>query len=175
MAPERLGTGDVGPSSDVYSLACVLYECLTGQLPFLGESLEQQIAGHLTKPPPRPSAVTADVPPAFDEVVARGMAKNAGERFPTVIALGEAARAALEREPRETPPPHAMPTRFADTQMAATQRVPGSGPSWPPPGPGYPQDPCSEGHHRPPIPRNSQRYLPISNRRDRRVSSRLVC
>jgi serine/threonine protein kinase len=118
MAPERLDTGQAGPSSDIYSLACVLYECLTGELPFPGQSIEQQIAGHLSKPPPRPSAVTAGVPQAFDEVIARGMAKNPGQRYRTVIALAEAAREALDREPREMPP-HAVPTELAPTQQAA--------------------------------------------------------
>ncbi len=136
MAPERLDTGETGPSSDIYSLACVLYECLTGQLPFPGDSMQQQIAGHLSKTPPRPSAVTAGVSPAFDEVIAHGMAKEPGLRYPTVIALAEAARGALERVPEETPPPVA-PSPGAPTQVAATQQavpVPG-----PPPG----QEPTS--------------------------------
>jgi hypothetical protein len=102
MAPERLDTGQAGPSPDIYLLACVLYECLTGELPFPGDGIQQQIAGHLSKPPPRPSMVKAGVPEAFDGVIAKGMAKNPGERYPTAIALAEAAREALERGSRET-------------------------------------------------------------------------
>jgi serine/threonine protein kinase len=159
MAPERLGTGDVGPSSDIYSLACVLYECLAGQLPFLGDSLEQQIAGHLAKPPPRPSAVNAGVPAAFDEVVARGMAKDPAQRYSTVTALAEGAREALRHGPAEVPP-HRLPTQFADTQVATTRRVPGRGPSWPPPGPGYPQAPMQRG---PPPGPDPARFAAISS------------
>jgi serine/threonine-protein kinase len=132
MAPERLGSGEAGPPSDIYSLACVLYECLTGQLPFPGTSMESQIAGHLSKPPPRPSAVMAGVPQIFDEVIARGMAKDPVERHPTVIALAEAARDALDHQPRQTSG-RAAPTQLAPTQQAA----PVWGPAATAPGPTY--------------------------------------
>ena len=72
MAPERFGTGEADHRSDVYALACVLHQCLTGQLPFPGQSVEQQVAGHLTTPPPRPSAIDGGVPQAFDDVIAAG-------------------------------------------------------------------------------------------------------
>ena len=55
MAPERFRTGEIRPSSDVYALACVLYQCLTGETPFPGEALEQIAVGHMVTPPPRPS------------------------------------------------------------------------------------------------------------------------
>ena len=56
----------VTPRSDTYALACVLHECLTGRRPFLGDSLEQQVAGHLMTPPPRPSTVIPGVSAKFD-------------------------------------------------------------------------------------------------------------
>ena len=55
MAPERFSTGEIDPSSDIYALACVLYQCLTGELPFPGSTLEQVAVGHMVTPPPRPS------------------------------------------------------------------------------------------------------------------------
>jgi serine/threonine protein kinase len=82
MAPERFwGTTDL--RADVYSLACVLYECLTGCRPYSGTSIEEQLRGHLDTPPPQPSAMAPGIPPAFDEVIARGMAKNPAERAAT--------------------------------------------------------------------------------------------
>jgi predicted Ser/Thr protein kinase len=125
MSPERIETGVADGSSDLYSLACVLYECLTGRLPFPGDSIHQQIAGHLSKPAPRPSVVAASVPPAFDQVIARGMAKDPGQRYPTVMAFADAARAALDGRPPEAPA-EAAPTQWATTQQAPEYAPPGS-------------------------------------------------
>jgi serine/threonine protein kinase len=142
MAPERFDPAErPGPAADIYSLACVLYECLTGQLPFPGDNVPQQIAGHQFMPPPRPSAVVPAVSPAFDGVVAKGMAKNPNQRYPTVIALAAAARETLHREPPEVPF-HARPTQLGVAQPAGPRQwPPGHGPGAPlmgPPGGGQP-------------------------------------
>ena len=58
MAPERFTDQAATTAVDIYSLACVLYEALTGRKPFPGQS-EQVVAAHLSSPPPRPSAGNA--------------------------------------------------------------------------------------------------------------------
>jgi serine/threonine-protein kinase len=95
MAPERFTDKTATPSVDVYSLAGVLYEALTGEMPFAGDSLEHLIAAAVTLPPPRPSQTNPRVPAAFDDVVARGMAKDPDDRYGTAGGLGRAALRAL--------------------------------------------------------------------------------
>ena len=101
MAPERFSTGQTDGRADVYALACVLHQALTGQTPFPGDSLEQQYIGHMSTDPPRPSAINPEVPAGFDDVIANGMAKAVEKRYPTTKDLAKAARDALA----ETPPP----------------------------------------------------------------------
>jgi serine/threonine-protein kinase len=124
MAPERFSTGRSDKSSDIYALACVLYECLTSSRPFPGESVEQQIAGHLTTPPPRPSIARPGVSPQLDKVIAVGMAKDPDQRYDTATELAKAARGALT-EPLTKPLLPADPERTVAGRPASepTHRV----------------------------------------------------
>ena len=94
MAPERLSGGAVDGRSDQYSLACVLFECLTGRLPHPATDPAAKVAAHLLQPPPAPSVFSPTVTPALDEVVLRGLAKDPARRFESSTALIAAARAA---------------------------------------------------------------------------------
>jgi serine/threonine-protein kinase len=99
MAPEQLKSGRIDSRTDIYALTCVLHECLTGKRPFPGEAPDQQITAHLTLPPPRPSTIRPEIPPGFDGVIAKGMAKDPAQRYATTIDLAHAAREAVVAVP----------------------------------------------------------------------------
>lgn len=96
MAPERFNDEQCSAAADVYSLACVLYEALTGDTPFGTDSYEHLIAAHISAPPPRASVINPRVPAALDDVIARGMAKDPDDRYGSAGALGRAAARAVQ-------------------------------------------------------------------------------
>ncbi len=95
MAPERIESGTVDPRSDVYSLACVLFECLTGRKPYQGDSFEQSASAHLWMSPPRPSEFRSGLPHGLDFAVTKGLAKDPDKRFASARALAHEARQAI--------------------------------------------------------------------------------
>ncbi len=101
MAPERFtDSDDVNHRADIYALTCVLYECLTGSPPYAGDQLSV-MGAHVHQAIPRPSVARPGIPAAFDQVIARGMAKNPAERFATCGDLSAAAHAALAAPDRD--------------------------------------------------------------------------
>ncbi|OBF11540.1 serine/threonine-protein kinase PknD [Mycobacterium sp. 852002-10029_SCH5224772] len=96
MAPERFTEDTVTHSVDIYSLACVLSECLTGSPPYRADTIERLVAAHLTKTAPPPSQLRPGAfPPALDQVIAKGMAKHPEERYRTAGEFAAAAHDAL--------------------------------------------------------------------------------
>jgi hypothetical protein len=93
-APEQI-TGDrVDARADVYALGCLLFETLTGEAPFASWKGGPTVMAHVEAPPPSPLELRPDLPPDFDEVVRRAMAKDPSERYASAGDLGEAALAA---------------------------------------------------------------------------------
>jgi serine/threonine-protein kinase len=128
MAPERFRNEVATPAVDVYSLACMLYESLTADAPFVGDSLEHVVAAHLALPPPRPSEANPGVPVALDDVVARGMAKHPDDRYGSAGALARAAQRALGSRGEITDPIASLDdacTRVDDTRPLASGVPPG--------------------------------------------------
>jgi serine/threonine protein kinase len=119
MSPERFQTGLADARADTYALTVVLYQALTGQLPFPANSVEQIALAHIMTPPPAPSAARGEIPPAMDAVIATGMAKNPDLRYPTTKDLAAAARNALATAEARTV--HLVPLPVLPAQPATTR------------------------------------------------------
>jgi hypothetical protein len=100
VSPEQIQGEPATAASDVYALAAVLYECLTGQVPFLRANEAAVIHAHVVQPPPRVTELCPDLPPAIDEVIAAGMAKDPAARPSSSVAMIREAVLALAPGPQ---------------------------------------------------------------------------
>jgi serine/threonine-protein kinase len=96
IAPEQIDGSPVDGRADVYALACVLFECLTGSRPYVRENQAALLWAHLHDEVPRASALNPSLPKSVDAALARGMAKSPEDRFPTGRELVEALQAPSE-------------------------------------------------------------------------------
>jgi serine/threonine protein kinase len=97
IAPEQVEGKVLDGRADVYSLGCVLYRCLTGDVPFPRDFETAVIAAHIMADVPKPTALRPELPAELDDVVAKAMAKSRDDRFTTCRELMDAAARALER------------------------------------------------------------------------------
>ncbi|HSS04376.1 MAG TPA: CHASE2 domain-containing protein [Solirubrobacterales bacterium] len=95
LAPEQIRGEEAGTSVDVYALAGLLHHCLTGEVPFPRDNEAAKLWAQVNAPPPAPSRLVPGLPPAIDDVVARGMAKDPATRFQTATELARACARAL--------------------------------------------------------------------------------
>ncbi|HLV98954.1 MAG TPA: protein kinase [Ktedonobacterales bacterium] len=107
-APEQM-RGHPVPASDQYAAAVVLYEMLTGRLPFTASSVMEQTRQHLYEPPPPPNTVNPRLPAEVNGILLHALAKDPTKRFRTVTACADALEAALALTPR----PKAAPVEAA--------------------------------------------------------------
>jgi predicted Ser/Thr protein kinase len=111
VAPEQIQGLGATARSDVYSLTAVLYEALTGFVPFARPNEAAVLYAHIAEPPPSVTERRSELPPEIDAVIARGMAKVPDERYPSageliaeaIVAFGDEAAAAALRP--QAPPP----------------------------------------------------------------------
>ncbi|MFO0585930.1 MAG: serine/threonine-protein kinase [Polyangiaceae bacterium] len=96
MAPEQARGEDLDLRADIYALGCMLYEMLTGDVPFRGHSPMVTMTAHLMQEvvPPRKKRADGTISPALEAVVMRALAKNPADRFPSARAFAEALRGA---------------------------------------------------------------------------------
>jgi serine/threonine protein kinase len=119
LSPEQAKGEPTGPASDLYSLAVVAFELLTGSRPFAGDSVAAEAAAHVTGVVPSVCDVNPHVPCELDPVFARALAKEPADRYGSCAEFVAALRASLSNAagttnviaPPPPPPPRRMPVR----------------------------------------------------------------
>jgi serine/threonine-protein kinase len=125
VAPEQVQGDPATAASDTYALAGVLYECLTGQVPFMHPNDAATLYAHVVAPPPRVTDVRPDLPPGLDDVIALGMAKDPEAR-PSATGLMRAAARAFASRPFEmfAPTQYSMPAGDGRGQATRVSAMP---------------------------------------------------
>ncbi len=135
IAPEQIERGPVDGRTDIYSLGCVLYECLTGEVPYPGERLMAVLWAHVNEPSPSASEHNPELPAQVDAMLAKALAKSPEERYSSCGELVEAAREALGESAQASPRRRRRVVAFAILALVAAVAVPsvlltrGDGPS----------------------------------------------
>ena len=124
VAPEQIRGDAVDHRADIYSLGCLLFECLTGSVPFAHSSVPSVLYAHLESPSPTVSDLGIGLPPALDEVIAWALAKSPDDRPQSATALAQAAAQALSGAPVSPDTPRAR----ARSLGAASRRTRASRP-----------------------------------------------
>ncbi|MGW0886108.1 serine/threonine-protein kinase [Streptomyces sp. NPDC002671] len=125
MAPEQ-ARGFPEPRSDLYALGCLLFELITGRLPFEGPDTMGYLSAHLTQEPPKPSSVSTGIPPVWDDLLLALLRKDPDKRYPNAVDLARALRQLDHATPESVPPsdgpgtiPGLPPRRSAATTATA--------------------------------------------------------
>jgi serine/threonine protein kinase len=131
VAPEQIEGGRVDARTDIYSLGCLVYHCLSGELPFARDTDVAVIYAHLSEEPPRLTSVRPELPGGLDAVIAKALEKAPERRFQTCADMMSAARAVIDAagplaDTATTRPVPAFGDHF-DVPTSAPRRVPAVG------------------------------------------------
>ncbi len=146
MAPEQ-ARGLPEPRSDLYALGCLLFELITGRLPFQAPDTVGYLSAHLTQEPPAPSSVSPGIPSAWDDLVLNLLDKDPAQRYANAADVSQALRQ-LDGRTRSTPPvtlPVPPPTIPATAPLSPAVSPPGPGRVSSPPEAAPPQTPTRLG------------------------------
>jgi serine/threonine protein kinase len=100
MAPEQIQGEKVDASTDIYSLGVMMYQMVTGRVPFMADSMQSLLFKHLHELPTPPSAVNPAVPPALERVILKCLQKKPGKRYASAEKLLRIIRRMLKRKAR---------------------------------------------------------------------------
>jgi serine/threonine protein kinase len=124
MAPEQMAARAVDARTDIWALGVVLFELVTGRVPFEGDSVGEVASALFSEGPPFPSEFRAEVPPAFDDIVARCLRRVSAERYWYVSELSEALQDFLDTGGSVRSLESERPTLISVSPTALQSRLP---------------------------------------------------
>ncbi|MFJ1709647.1 PASTA domain-containing protein [Kitasatospora sp. NPDC088346] len=124
LSPEQAVGKPADARSDLYSVGCMLFELVTGTLPFDGESTMSVLYQHVQQPPPVPSSINPALPPAVDAIIARALCKDPERRYQSARAMADDIRRIADVETPTRPlRPQTPPAGTADAARAPLPRA----------------------------------------------------